>query len=120
MVKYPMTIFSNHTKVHIEYRMVARMVHVSEEFIFKCEQEDLIKPCLMLHGRKGLSCEDVRKLKLIRHYYEDMGIDLEVVDFILRYREQLKTLRRKLAEKDKLLREMGKVVPWAVPDSSDR
>jgi hypothetical protein len=60
--------------------------------------------------------EKVRKLKLIRHYYEDMGIDLEVVDFILRYREQLKRLRHKLAEKDKLLREMEKNISRAFQD----
>ncbi len=50
----------------------------------------------MLHGKKGLCVEDVMKLKLIRHFHEDLGLELEAVDFILSYRSQIQKMRHRL------------------------
>jgi len=104
MKKYPLTLFCHDPEAHYEYRVVARMTRVSEEFILQCEQEELITAHRMLHGVKGLSTADVSKLKRIRYLHEDMGLTLEAVDFVLRYRERVKTMERQLAEMEQRLR----------------
>lgn len=98
MKKYPIAIFCHDPEVHFEYRIVARMARVSEEFILQCERENLVSSRIMLHGMKGFCSADVCKLKLIRHLHEDMGLDLEAVDFVLRYRQRLKSIKRQLDE----------------------
>ena len=52
----------------------------------------------MLHGKKGLCIDDVTKLKLIRHFHEDLGLELETVDFILSYRSQIQKMKRRLED----------------------
>jgi hypothetical protein len=58
----------------------------------------------MLHGKKGLCFADVCKLKRIRHLHEDMGLDLETVDFVLRYRNRIKKMQRRLSEMEQRMR----------------
>ncbi len=98
MKKYPIAIFCHEPGVHFDYRIVARMARVSEEFIIQCEHEELVTAHTMLHGAKGLNPADVSKLKRIRYLHQDMGLSLEAVDFVLRYREQVKTMERQLNE----------------------
>ena len=98
MKKYPIALFCQDPEVHFEYRIVAHMARVSEEFILQCEHEDLVTAQTMLHGAKGLNPADVRKLKLIRHLHQDMGLSLDAIDFVLRYRERVKTMERQLNE----------------------
>jgi DNA-binding transcriptional MerR regulator len=98
MKKYPIALFCNDPEAHYEYRIVARMTRVSEEFILQCEHEELVTSYTMLHGAKGLRASDVRKLKLIRYLYENMGLSLEAIDLVLRYRERVKTMERQLNE----------------------
>ncbi len=105
MNKYPIALYCDHPEVHFECRVVARLARVSEEFIFQCEHEDLVTTRIMLHGRKGLCCADVRKMKLIRHLHQDMGLDLEAVDFVLRYRDQLKRVKHQLDTTERRLRQ---------------
>ncbi len=105
MKKYPIAIFSNNPEAHFEYRIVARMARVSEEFILQCEHEELVTAHSMLHGEKGLTPEDVSKLKLIRHLHQDLGLSLDAVDFVLRYREQVQALERQLNELKQQLRQ---------------
>lgn len=104
MKKYPIALFCNDPEAHYEYRIVARMTRVSEEFIRRCEREELVTAHTMLHGAKGLSTADVSKLKLIRYLHEDMGLALEAIDFVLRYRERVKTMERQLDELEQRLR----------------
>ena len=52
----------------------------------------------MIHGRKGLCFTDVAKLKVIRHFHEDIGLDIEAVEFVLRYRKRIETLKSRLEE----------------------
>jgi len=59
----------------------------------------------MLHGKKGLSFVDVGKLKHIRHLHEDMGLDMEAVDFVLRYRKQIHAIQRRLDEMEQRMRQ---------------
>lgn len=104
MKKYPIALFYNDPEAHYEYRIVARLTRVSEEFIRRCEHEELVTAHKMLHGAKGLSTADVGKLKLIRYLHEDMGLDLEAIDLVLRYRERVKTIERQLEEMEQRLR----------------
>ena len=105
MNKYPIAIYSDHPEVHFEHRTAARLVRVSEEFILHCEREELIASRIMLHGKKGLCFADVCKLKRIRHLHEDMGLDLEAVDFVLRYRNRIQTIQRRLDEMEQRMRQ---------------
>lgn len=98
MKKYPIAIFCIDPEAPYDYRIVARMTRVSEEFIRQCVHEELVTAHPMLHGAKGLSAADVSKLKLIRHLHEDMGLTLDAIDFVLRYRERVKTMERQLSE----------------------
>lgn len=104
MKKYPISLFHNDPEGHYEYRIVARMTRLSEEFILQCEREELITAHKMLHGAKGLSAADVSKLKLIRYLHEDMGLGLEAIDFVLRYRERVKMMERQLDGMEQRLR----------------
>jgi hypothetical protein len=106
MHKYPLAIFSDHPEVHFEYRTAVRLARVSEEFIHQCEREELITSRITLHGTKGLCYADVCKLKLIRHLHEDLGLDLEAVDFVLRYRNRIQTIQRRLDEMEQRMRQM--------------
>ena len=105
MHKYPIAIFCDQPEVHFEYRMVARLAKVPEEFIRQCEVEELVTPRTMLHGCKGLCCADVHKMKIIRHLHDDLWLDLEAVDFVLRYRHRIKTINHQLDEMKKHIRQ---------------
>lgn len=104
MKNYPLTILCDHSEVHFEHRTAARLARVSEELIHQCEHDEIVTSRIMLHGRKGLCFEDVCKLRIIRHLHEDMGLDLEAVDFVLRYRDRINTLKRRLEGMERRLR----------------
>ncbi|MFH2059466.1 MAG: hypothetical protein ABIJ59_11270 [Pseudomonadota bacterium] len=108
MNKYPIALYFDHPEVHFECRVVARLAMVSEAFILKCEKENLVKTCIMLHGEKGLCYADVCKLKMIRHLHEDMGLNLEAIDFVLRYQHQIKRLNHKLDQMKEYIRQKEK------------
>ena len=98
-------LFYNPPEPLFEYSIVTRLTRVSEEFILQCEREELVTSHDMLHGAKGLSATDVSKLKLIRYLHEDMGLALEAVDFVLRYRDRVQTMKRQLDEMEQRLRQ---------------
>ena len=105
MNHYPLAIYCDHPEVHFEIRTAARLARVSEAFIRRCEREELVTTSIMLHGREGLCAADVRKLKLVRHLHEDMGLDLEAVDLVLRFRDQIMILQRRLEEMEQFMRQ---------------
>lgn len=105
MNKYPIANFFNPPEICFEHVIVARLARVSVEFIQQCEREELITSRIMLHGAKGLCSSDINKLKLIRYLHEDMGLALEAVDFVLRYRDQIKTMKRQIVEMEQRLRQ---------------
>ncbi|MEJ2247487.1 MAG: hypothetical protein P8Y80_15645 [Acidobacteriota bacterium] len=45
------------------------------------------------------------KPKLVRHLHDDMGLDLEAVDLVLRYRNQIQEMQRRLDEMEQRLRQ---------------
>ena len=103
MEKYPISIYADHPEPYFEQHAAALLARVSEVFIRQCERQGLITCRVMLHGKKGLCVEDISRLKVIRHLNEDMGLDLDAVDFIMRYRGQIETLQRRLEELEKQL-----------------
>jgi DNA-binding transcriptional MerR regulator len=105
MNQHPLAIYCDQPEAHFEHRTAARLAKVSEQFICRCEQEELVTSRIMLHGRKGLCFADVCKLKLLRHLHEDMGLDLEAVDLVLQYRNQIKILQRRLEELERFMRQ---------------
>jgi DNA-binding transcriptional MerR regulator len=105
MKKYPLAPFNNASETHYEYRFVARMTRVSEQFILQCEREELVTAHTMSHGVKGLNAAEVSKLKLIRYLHKEMGLSLEAIDLVLRYRERVKTMERQLDEMEQRLRQ---------------
>ncbi|SEA27092.1 MerR HTH family regulatory protein [Desulfuromusa kysingii] len=105
MKKYPLSVFCTDSEIHFEYRIVAQLTRVTEEFILQCEHEELVTAHPMLHGAKGLNPADVSKIKLIRYLHQDMGLSLEAVDFVLRYRERVKTMEQQLNDMKQQLRQ---------------
>ncbi len=105
MNKYQIVTYSDPPEVHFEYKIAALLANVSTQFVLQCENEDLITCRIMIHGKKGLCFADVQKLKLIRHLHEDMGLDLDAVDFLLRYRNRIKTMQRRLDEMKQYMRD---------------
>ena len=105
MSKYPLAIYCDHPELHFEHRTAARLARVSVEFIRRCEREELVTSRIMLDGKQGLCFAEVCKLKLVRHLHEDMGLDLEAVDLVLQYRNQIKKLRRQIEEMQQRMRQ---------------
>jgi DNA-binding transcriptional MerR regulator len=103
MKKYPLAPSNNDPDAQFEYRLVARMTRVSEEFILRCEHEDLVTAHPMLDGAKGLSAAEVSKLKLIRYLHEELGLPLEAIDLVLRYRQRVKAMEHQLQEMEQRL-----------------
>ena len=104
MKEYAIAIYSDHPEVHFEHRTAARLARVSEAFIHRCEREGLVTSKIMLHGKRGLCIADVRKLKRIRHLHEDMGLDLEAADFVLRYRNCIVKMGCRMEEMERRIR----------------
>ena len=105
---YPLAIYSDNKEVHFEHGSAARLARVSKAFIHQCERQESIVSRILLHGKKGLRLADVFKLKRIRHLHEDMGLDLEAVDLVLRYRGQIKTMQRRLNDMEQRMRQKEK------------
>jgi hypothetical protein len=98
MKHYPLAVFSDHSEVHFDLSTAARLARVSEKFVHLCERKELITCHIILSGEMGLRVTDISKLKIIRHLHEDMGLDLEAVDFVLRYRNRIQTMKRRMDE----------------------
>jgi DNA-binding transcriptional MerR regulator len=105
MKQYPLAIYCNHDEPQFELGTAAELARVSEDFIYRCDREGLVTSRVMLHGKKGLCFSDVCKLKLVRHLHEDMGFDLEAVDLVVRYRNQIRTMQRRFDELEQRLRQ---------------
>jgi hypothetical protein len=105
MKQYPLAIYCNHDEPQFELGTAAELARVSEDFIYRCDREGLVTSRVMLHGKKGLCFSDVCKLKLLRHLHEDMGLDLEAVDLVVRYRNQIRTMQRRFDELEQRLRQ---------------
>lgn len=104
MDTYPISIYSDPDGVYFEYKTAAQLASVSVSFVIQCEHAGLITCQIMLHGRRGVCCADIQKLKLIRHLHEDMGVPLDALDFLLLYRERIKAMQREIEEMKQYIR----------------
>lgn len=105
MTTYEVIKYSSSPGVYFEYTAAASLAGVSTQFIGRCEDEELISCRTMVYDKKGLCFEDVQKLKLIRHMHEDMGLALDAVDFLLRYRNRIKMAERQMEEMKRHMRQ---------------
>ncbi len=105
MSKFHIVKYSSPPEAHFEYRTAAFLASVSVQFILQCEREELIRCFKLPHGRKGLCVREIKKLKLIRHLHEDMGLDFDAVDFVLRYRSRLLKMQQQVEDLKQQMRE---------------
>jgi hypothetical protein len=105
MKHYPLAIYCDHAEPRFELGTAAKLARVSENFIYRCDREGLVEARVMLHGKQGLCFADVCKLKLVRHLHDDMGLELEAVDLVLRYRNRIRAMQRRLADMEQQMRQ---------------
>ena len=109
MEHYPVTIYFNPPGFQFNYETAAQLASVSVHFIHQCEHADLITCQMMMHGRRGLCFADVQKLKLIRHFHQDMGVPLGTLDFLLLYRNRIKAMAREIEEMKRYIRMIERI-----------
>ena len=95
MMEYEITVHSEQTEFHYSIQTAARMARVTESFIYRCEGEELVTIRHMQSGEEGLCRSDIKRLKLVRHLYEDLGFKLENIEFVLRLRQRLDELNER-------------------------
>ena len=78
----------------------AALARVSVEFVRRCEREDLIPAQTTIGDKTGFLRTAVCDLMRVRHLHEDLGLDLEAVDFIMRMRRRVMDLERQLQENE--------------------
>jgi DNA-binding transcriptional MerR regulator len=97
-------------QIHLDSRksfynvsMTAMAARVSTSFVNECERENLIQ-AKVVEGRKGYDHSTVRRLIRIRHLHDDLGFDLQAIDFILRMHTRLIDLQRRLDDMEAQMR----------------
>lgn len=98
MTRYAIIKYACSPEFCYDHKVASLLAGVSTHFIRRCEKEELISCRTMIYGQKGMRFKDVQKLKLIRHLHEDLGFELDAVDFLLRYRKQMKKTERQMDE----------------------
>ena len=77
--------------------VAARILDMHPQTLRKYERLGLINPGRTLGMLRLYSREDIRKLRLIRHLSDEMGLNLAGVEFALATVENLLTLQKRLA-----------------------
>ena len=77
--------------------VAARILDMHPQTLRKYERLGLINPGRTLGMLRLYSTEDIRKLRLIRHLSDEMGLNLAGVEFALAAVENLLTLQKRLA-----------------------
>lgn len=77
--------------------VVSRMLRMHPQTLRKYERAGLIQPSRTDGMLRLYSDEDIRRLRLIKHLVEDLGLNLAGVEIILRTRERLERLRSRIA-----------------------
>lgn len=98
MVRFPLTPYCDHPEPQFELGTAVSLARVSIDFVNLCERQGLVTVRTLFHGKRGLCFSDVRKLKLVRHLHDDMGLELEAVELVLQYRNQIGSMQRRLVE----------------------
>lgn len=77
--------------------VAARILDMHPQTLRKYERLGLIRPGRTLGMLRLYSAEDIRKLRLIRHLADEMGLNLAGVEFALAAVQNLLTMRQRLA-----------------------
>ena len=77
--------------------VAARILDMHPQTLRKYERLGLIRPGRTLGMLRLYSTEDIRKLRLIRHLSDDMGLNLAGVEFALAAVQNLLTMQQRLA-----------------------
>ncbi len=87
--------------VHMEgvyiISVAARILDMHPQTLRKYERLGLIRPGRTLGMLRLYSTEDIRKLRLIRHLSDEMGLNLAGVEFALAAVQNLLTMQQRLA-----------------------
>lgn len=76
--------------------VAARILDMHPQTLRKYERLGLVRPGRTLGMLRLYSTEDIRKLRLIRHLSDDMGLNLAGVEFALTAVQNLLTMRQRL------------------------
>ena len=76
--------------------VAARILDMHPQTLRKYERLGLIRPGRTLGMLRLYSAEDIRKLRLIRHLADEMGLNLAGVEFALAAVQNLITMRQRL------------------------
>ena len=77
--------------------VAARILDMHPQTLRKYERLGLVRPGRTLGMLRLYSTEDIRKLRLIRHLSDEMGLNLAGVEFALTAVQNLITMRQRLA-----------------------
>ena len=77
--------------------VAARILDMHPQTLRKYERLGLIRPGRTLGMLRLYSTEDIRKLRLIRHLSDEMGLNLAGVEFTLATVQNLLTMQQRLA-----------------------
>ncbi len=77
--------------------VAARILDMHPQTLRKYERLGLIRPGRTLGMLRLYSTEDIRKLRLIRHLSDEMGLNLAGVEFALATVQNLLTMQQRLA-----------------------
>ena len=93
--------------------VAARILDMHPQTLRKYERLGLVRPGRTLGMLRLYSTEDIRKLRLIRHLSDEMGLNLAGVEFALTTVQNLLTMRQRLAAR------LGPEVGEAVAEELD-
>ena len=88
--------------------VAARILDMHPQTLRKYERLGLIRPGRTLGMLRLYSTEDIRKLRLIRHLSDEMGLNLAGVEFVLATVQNLLTMKHRLTAR--LGQEAGEAV----------
>ncbi len=77
--------------------VAARILDMHPQTLRKYERLGLIRPGRTLGMLRLYSTDDIRKLRLIRHLSDEMGLNLSGVEFVLAAVQNLLTMQQRLA-----------------------
>ena len=83
--------------------IAAQLARISLDFLSRLEAEELVRPRGRLQEEECYSAEDISQLARIRRLHEDLGLDLDAVDIVLRMRRQIMDLLRRMEEMERQL-----------------
>ena len=85
---------------------VLEILQVDKRFILDLEEEEIVCPtCREEESNQFFDINELEKLRLAKILVEDMGINLEGVDVILRMRQSMLEMRRQF---DAILEDLAK------------